>query len=101
MLQHFRGNLDNWDPLLLDSLAASREVISVDNAGVGLSTGTVPCDITSMARDAIAFIDTLNLTDVDLLGYSIGGEVAQELSLLRPQLVRLRALPPPAPKAVN
>ena len=57
MLQHFRGNLDNWEPLLLDSLAATREVITVDNAGVGLSSGTVPRSITAMARDAIAFTD--------------------------------------------
>ena len=87
MLQHFRGNLDNWDPLLLDTLAATREVIPVDNAGVGLSSGTVPRTITAMARDAIAFTDALGLTRIDLLGYSIGGMIAQELTLLRPQLV--------------
>jgi len=88
LLQHFRGNLDNWDPLLLDTLAATREVIPVDNAGVGLSTGTVPRNITAMARDAIAFTDALHLTRIDLLGYSIGGMIAQELTLLRPPLVR-------------
>jgi pimeloyl-ACP methyl ester carboxylesterase len=88
LLQHFRSNLDNWDPLLLDTLAATREVIPVDNAGVGLSSGTVPCTITAMARDAIAFTDALGLTRIDLLGYSIGGMIAQELTLLRPQLVR-------------
>jgi pimeloyl-ACP methyl ester carboxylesterase len=88
LLQHFRGNLDNWDPLLLDSLAASREVIPVDNAGVGRSTGTVPASITAMARDVIAFTDAVGLTRMDLLGYSIGGMIAQELTLLRPQLVR-------------
>ena len=88
MLQHFRGNLDNWDPLLLDTLAATREVIPFDNTGVGLSTGTVPRTITAMARDAIAFTDALGLTRVDLLGYSIGGMIAQEFTLLRPQLVR-------------
>lgn len=88
MLQHFRGNLDNWDPLLLDTLAATREVIPFDNTGVGLSTGTVPRTIAAMARDAIAFTDALGLTRIDLLGYSIGGMIAQELTLLRPQLVR-------------
>lgn len=88
MLQHFRGNLDNWDPLLLDTLAATREVIPFDNTGIGLSTGTVPRTIAAMARDAIAFTDALGLTRVDLLGYSIGGMIAQELTLLRPQLVR-------------
>lgn len=88
MLQHFRGNLDNWDPLLLDTLAATREVIPFDNTGVGLSTGTVPRTIAAMARDAIAFTDALGLTRIDLLGYSIGGMIAQELTLQRPQLVR-------------
>jgi len=88
MLQHFRGNLDNWDPPLLDTIAASREVIPFDNTGVGLSTGTVPRTIAAMARDAIAFTDALGLTRVDLLGYSIGGMIAQELTLVRPQLVR-------------
>jgi pimeloyl-ACP methyl ester carboxylesterase len=61
MLQHFRGNLDNWDPLLLDSLAQTREVIPMDNTGVGLSSGTVPRNVTQMARDAIAFTDALEL----------------------------------------
>jgi pimeloyl-ACP methyl ester carboxylesterase len=88
MLQHFRGNLDNCDPLLLDTLAATREVIPVDNAGVALSSGTVPRTITAMARDAIAFTDALGLTRIDLLGYSIGGMIAHELTLLRPRLVR-------------
>ena len=87
-LQHFRGNLDNWDPLLVDSLAADREVVLLDNAGVGLSSGRVPRNVTQMARDAIAFCDALELGDIDLLGYSLGGMVAQEIALLRPQLIR-------------
>jgi pimeloyl-ACP methyl ester carboxylesterase len=87
-LQHFRGNLDNWDPLLVDTLAAEREVILVDNAGVGGSTGAVPDTVTQMARDAIAFLDALELDQVDLLGYSLGGMVAQEVALLRPRAVR-------------
>lgn len=98
LLQHFRGNLDNWDPLLLDTLAQAREVIPVDNAGVGLSTGTVPRNVTAMARDAIAFTDALGLTRIDLLGYSLGGEVAQELTLLRPQLVRRLVLAATGPQ---
>ncbi len=87
-LQHFRGNLDNWDPLLVDTIAAHREVILLDNAGVGASTGTVPVTVTQMARDAIAFLDALDLDQVDLLGYSLGGMVAQEIALLRPRAVR-------------
>jgi pimeloyl-ACP methyl ester carboxylesterase len=98
LLQHFRGNLDNWDPLLLDSLGASREVIPFDNAGVGLSSGTVPASITAMARDAIAFMDALGLSLVDVLGYSIGGMIAQELALLRPQLVRRLVLAGTGPR---
>ncbi|WP_371400634.1 alpha/beta hydrolase [Kribbella sp. NBC_00662] len=87
-LQHFRGNLDNWDPLLVDSIAAHREVILLDNTGVGQSTGTVPVTVTQMARDAIAFLDAIELDRVDLLGYSLGGMVAQEIALLRPRAVR-------------
>lgn len=87
-LQHFRGNLDNWDPLLVDGIAAHREVILLDNTGVGLSSGTVPDSVTRMARDAIAFLDALGIDRVDLLGYSLGGMVAQEIALLRPRAVR-------------
>jgi alpha/beta hydrolase fold len=72
-LQHFRGNLDNWDPLLVDALAAGREVVLLDNKGVGLSSGRVPCTVAEMARDAIAFLDALELDEVDVLGYSLGG----------------------------
>lgn len=87
-LQHFRGNLDNWDPLLVDTIAAHREVILLDNTGVGLSSGKVPVTVTEMARDAISFLDALEISRVDLLGYSLGGMVAQELALLRPRDVQ-------------
>jgi pimeloyl-ACP methyl ester carboxylesterase len=86
--QHFRGNLDNWDPALVDALARTREVILFDNAGVGGSTGTVPRTITAMAHDALSFIEALELREIDVLGYSLGGYVAQELVLIRPRLVR-------------
>ena len=85
---HYRGNLDNWDPILVDTLATQREVILVDNAGVGGSTGTVPSTVAQMARDALAFVDALSLRTIDLLGFSIGGCVAQEFVLIRPYLVR-------------
>jgi hypothetical protein len=65
MLQHFRGNLDSWDPALVDRLAQDREVILLDNRGVGGSTGVVPEDVTAMARDALAFIDGLGLKQID------------------------------------
>jgi pimeloyl-ACP methyl ester carboxylesterase len=86
--QHFRGNIDNWDPALVDAVAERREIILFDNAGVGGSTGAVPRTFTEMAHDALAFVDALGLKQIDILGYSIGGYVAQELTLIRPQLVR-------------
>lgn len=97
-LQHFRGNLDNWDPILVDSLAEHREVVLLDNTGVGLSTGTVPVTVTVMARDAIAFLDALDLDEVDLLGFSLGGMVAQEIALLRPRIVRRLVLAGTGPR---
>src|SRR4051812_11538183 len=98
MLHHFRGNLDNWDPALVDRLAQNREVILVDNRGVGGSTGVVPENVTAMARDALAFTDTLGLQQIDLLGFSLGGHVAQELVLLRPRVVRRLVLAGTAPQ---
>jgi pimeloyl-ACP methyl ester carboxylesterase len=86
--QHFRGTLDNWDPQLIDTIAAKREVILVDNVGVGGSTGITPGTIQQMALDAIDFIDALKLPRYDLFGFSIGGEVAQEVALRRPWQVR-------------
>jgi pimeloyl-ACP methyl ester carboxylesterase len=88
LFQHYRGNLDNWDPALVDALAESREVIMFDNAGVGGSTGTVPRAVTPMAHDALAFLEALEVDELDVLGFSLGGFVAQELVLIRPQLVR-------------
>jgi pimeloyl-ACP methyl ester carboxylesterase len=98
MLQHFRGNLDNWDPALVDRLAQDREVVLLDNRGVGGSTGVVPENVTVMARDALAFVDALGLKQIDLLGFSLGGYVAQELVLLRPRLVRRLVLAGTAPQ---
>ncbi|MDB5057072.1 MAG: alpha/beta hydrolase [Chloroflexi bacterium] len=98
LLQHFRGNLDNWDPALIDDLAREREVIAFDNTGIGLSSGTTPSTIAQMATDAIAFVSALALTQVDLLGFSIGGFVAQEMVLIRPNLVRRLVLAATAPQ---
>jgi pimeloyl-ACP methyl ester carboxylesterase len=88
LLQHFRGNLDNWDPALLDALAGERELIAFNNVGVASTDGTTPNSVTQMARDAIIFLEALKLEEVDLLGFSLGGFVAQEIALLRPSLVR-------------
>jgi pimeloyl-ACP methyl ester carboxylesterase len=98
MLQHFRGNLDNWDPALTDGLAAGREVILVDSPGVGSSTGEASCTIDEMARAMIAFVAALGLDEIDLLGFSIGGFAAQEIALVRPALVRRLVLAATGPK---
>jgi pimeloyl-ACP methyl ester carboxylesterase len=98
LLQHFRGNLENWDPVLVDALAQNRRVVTFDNAGVGGSSGTTPHTIAEMARDAIAFLDALELGEVDLLGFSIGSFVAQEMTLTRPALVRRLVLASSAPQ---
>ena len=98
LFNHFRGNLDNWDPALVDALAGSRRVITFDNTGVGGSTGVTPDTIGQMARDAIAFIAALDLSPVDLLGFSIGSFVAQEITLIRPAIVRRVVLASSAPQ---
>src|SRR6476659_4693084 len=77
LLQHFRGNLDNWDPALIDDLAAKRRVVPFDNVGVGATTGTTPNTVEAMAHDAIALFDAMSFQRVDLLGFSIGSFVAQ------------------------
>lgn len=97
-LQHFRGNLDYWDPALVDRLAEGREVILLANRGVGASTGVVPDNVDDMARDALRFADVLGLRCIDLLGFSLGGFVAQEIALLRPRLVRRLVLAGTAPR---
>jgi pimeloyl-ACP methyl ester carboxylesterase len=88
LLQHFMGNLDNYDPAITDILAVGREVILTDNAGVGLSTGPTPETVAGMARDAATVIDALGLEQVDLFGFSMGGHVAQQIAVDRPELVR-------------
>ena len=98
LFQHFRGNLDNWDPALIDALATDRRVITFDNAGVGGSTGTTPDSVEQMARDAIAFIAAMQLGQVDLLGFSIGSFIAQQVALTRPAIVRRLVLASAAPQ---
>jgi len=98
LLQHFRGNLDNWDPALIDALASTRRVVTFDNAGVGGSTGTTPDTIEQMARDAIAFLAAMEFGQADLLGFSIGSFVAQQIALVRPAIVRRLVLASSAPQ---
>jgi pimeloyl-ACP methyl ester carboxylesterase len=98
LLQHFRGNLDNWDPALVDALAAEREVVLVDYPGVGSTTGEPSSNIAATARQMIAFISAVGLDWIDLLGFSIGGFVAQEIALVRPTLIRRLVLAATGPK---
>jgi len=98
LFQHFRGNLDNWDPALIDDLAAQRRVVTFDNVGVGGTTGTTPNTIAAMAHGAIAFIEAMGFTTLDLLGFSIGSFVAQEIALIRPDLLRRVVLGSSAPQ---
>jgi pimeloyl-ACP methyl ester carboxylesterase len=98
LLQHFRGNLDNWDPALIDALAAGRRVVTFDNAGVGGSSGTTPPTATRMAHDAIAFLDAMDIGVADILGFSIGSFVAQEIALIRPAIIRHLVLASAAPR---
>jgi len=98
MLQHFRGNLDNWDPALTDAFASEREVILVDYPGVGSSNGTFGPTIADAARDILAFVGAIGLDEIDLLGFSIGGFIAQEIALVRPTLVRRLVLAATGPK---
>jgi pimeloyl-ACP methyl ester carboxylesterase len=98
LFQHFRGNLDSWDPALIDALATDRRVIAFDNAGVGGSTGTTPNTVEQMAYDAIAFIAAMDAGQVDLLGFSIGSFIAQQVALTRPAIVRRLVLASAAPQ---
>jgi pimeloyl-ACP methyl ester carboxylesterase len=87
-LTHLAAVLDNWDPRIVDGLAAEHRVITFDNRGVGASTGSTPTTIEEMARDAVAFIRALSLDQVDLFGFSMGGMIAQVIAQQEPQLVR-------------
>src|SRR3979490_1187686 len=86
--QHYLGTMDYWDPTVTDGLARGREVILFNNAGVSSSSGEVPTTFEQMAANAVAFIRALGVNKVDVLGFSIGGFVAQEIALQAPDLVR-------------
>src|SRR6476661_7157481 len=86
--QHYLGTMDYWDPIVTDGLARDREVILFNNAGVSSSSGEVPTTFEQMGANAVAFIRALGLNNADVLGFSIGGMVAQEITLQAPDLVR-------------
>ena len=98
LLQHFTGTLDNWDPALTDALARERELILFDNAGIGRSSGTVPTTVAEMAKHVVAFLDKLGVATCDVLGFSLGGVVAQQVVLDRPRIFRRLILVGTAPR---
>jgi pimeloyl-ACP methyl ester carboxylesterase len=96
---HFTGTMDHWDPLITDGLAAEREVILFNNTGISGTSGKTPESIYEMARYAEAFVDALGLKELDILGFSMGGLVAQQVALDRPDLIRKIVLVGTGPKA--
>jgi pimeloyl-ACP methyl ester carboxylesterase len=97
-LQHFTGTLDNWDPAVTDPLAAGREVILFDNAGVGRSSGDVPQTIAAMAEHPMAFLEGLGINTCDVIGYSLGGMIALQMAQNRPSIFRRMILVGTAPR---
>jgi len=97
-LQHFTGTLDNWDPAVTDPLALGREIVLFDNAGVGRSSGEVPPTVAGMATHALAFMDRLGLAECDVLGFSLGGMVAQLIAQQRPSMIHRMILVATAPR---
>jgi pimeloyl-ACP methyl ester carboxylesterase len=98
LFQHFRGNLDSWDPALIDELAKGRRVVTFDYEGVGGSDGSPAYTMAKTAAGALRFLDAVKLERVDLLGFSIGSFVAQEIALTRPSMVNRVVLASSAPK---
>src|SRR5262245_9317471 len=97
-LQHFVGTLDNWDPAVPDPLAREREVILFDNAGVGRSTGSVPNTVSEMSSHALDFVDALGLDGCEVVGFSLGGMIAQQMVRDRPSVFRRMILVGTAPR---
>ncbi len=97
-LQHFTGTLDNWDPAVTDPLACGGEVVLYDNAGVGSSTGTVPTTIAGMAQHVLTFLAALKIETCDVLGFSLGGMIAQRVAQDHPSIVRRMILVGTAPR---
>jgi pimeloyl-ACP methyl ester carboxylesterase len=99
--QHFRGTMDYWDPAVTDGLAKNREVILFNNVGVSSSSGQVPRTIEEMSANAVAFIKALGLTKIDVLGFSIGGMVAQGIAAQAPYLARRLILVGTGPRGAD
>ena len=99
--QHYTGTMDHWDPAVTDGFAKDREVILFNNAGVSSSSGEVPTTIEDVGANAIAFIEALGLAKVDVLGFSIGGFVAQEITLQSPDRSAAWSWSAPGPAAAK
>jgi len=100
-LQHFTGTLDNWDPLIINGLARERQVITIDNRGIGNSGGTTPDKVQDMAQDVIKIISAMGINKCDLLGYSLGGFIAQTMAAVRPDMIRKIILVGTAPQGTK
>jgi pimeloyl-ACP methyl ester carboxylesterase len=100
-LQHFTGTLDNWDPIIIEGLARQRQVVMIDNTGIGNSGGTTPDNVQDMATDAIAIITALGINRCDLLGFSLGGFIAQIIAVVKPDLLRKIILVGTAPQGTK
>jgi pimeloyl-ACP methyl ester carboxylesterase len=96
---HFLGTMDHWDPAVTDGIAKEREVILFNNAGISSSSGETPSSIYEMAGYAEAFIDALGISKIDVLGFSMGGLIAQQITIDRPELVNKLILVGTGPKA--
>src|SRR5260370_37959181 len=109
-MQHFRGGMDHWDPAVTGGFAKNRPVILFDNAGIASSSGETPETIDAMAEHTADFVGALGFSQIDLPGFSIGGDVAQTLTIRHPELIRRLILagtgprpgePPPEPKSTD
>ena len=100
-LQHFTGTLDNWDPTIINGLAQDRCVVTIDNAGVGNSGGTTPDNVNDMSKIAVSIIKALDIKQCDVLGYSLGGFIAQTIALTNPELFRKIILVGTAPQGTK
>ncbi|WP_431018326.1 alpha/beta fold hydrolase [Burkholderia gladioli] len=96
-LQHFTGTLDNWDPAIIDVLAEDREIVLFENAGIGRSSGRVPTTIAGMAEHVLRFVDALAFRKFHVLGFSLGGFLAQEIAIARPDLIEQLVISGSAP----
>jgi pimeloyl-ACP methyl ester carboxylesterase len=98
LANYFAANMDDWDPLIVDGLAADRDVITFDYPGIGSSTGATAATVAQCAVDCVGFLDALALTTVDFLGFSLGGMVAQEIASSHPEMLRRMILCGTAPR---